>query len=92
MSAKTVAVAVGLKGILIGDETYYAVTDVLKVAQVSRQTLWNWRKKEVIPAGSRYRKKVVFSLADLAEISAYAAKLEPVEFRGRRSQLGLRLS
>ncbi|MDI1320364.1 MAG: helix-turn-helix domain-containing protein [bacterium] len=80
------------KGILIGGETYYTVADVLKVARVSRQTLWNWRKREQIPAGSRQRKLVVFSTADLTAIAAYAAKLEPVELGGKRSQLKLKLS
>jgi Helix-turn-helix domain len=78
------------KGIVIGGDTYYPVTDVLKVVPVSRQTLWNWRKRDLIPAGSRQRKRVVFSEADLDAIIAYAAKLEPVEFGGRR-QLKLRL-
>ncbi|WP_425483017.1 helix-turn-helix transcriptional regulator [Lacunisphaera limnophila] len=78
------------KGILIAGETYYSVIDVLKVLRVSRQTLWNWRKRELIPAGSRLRKRVVFSATDLEAISAYAAKLEPVEFGGRR-QLKLHL-
>ena len=78
------------KGVLIGGETYYPVTGVLKVVRVSRQTLWNWRKRQLIPAGSRHRKRVVFSEADLESILAYAAKLEPVELGGSR-QLKLRL-
>lgn len=80
------------KGILIGGEIYYAVADVLSVVHVSRQTLWNWRKKEMIPAGSRQRKRVVFSAADLTAIAAYAARLEPVELGNKRSQLKLKLS
>ena len=80
------------KPILIGSQRYYETKEVIRMLKVSRQTLWTWRKGNFIPVGSRYRNRVVFSEVDYAAITAYAAKLEPVELSDSRSQMKLKLT
>ncbi len=79
-----------LRRIRIGADTYFETKEVLRAVGVSRQTLWNWRKDALIPAGSRHRNRIVFSEAEFAEIAAYAAKVQPVALN--RSQLRLPLA
>lgn len=81
-----------LQGVRIGGEIYYEAKEILRVAGVSRQTLWTWRKERLIPAGSRFRNRIVFSKAEVAAIAAFAAKVEPAELPDIRSQMRLPLS
>jgi hypothetical protein len=81
-----------LAGIRIGNETYYEAKEVLNMVGVSRQTLWIWRKDKLIPAGSRFRNRIVFSKEETAVIATFAAKLEPVELADTKSQLKLPLA
>jgi predicted site-specific integrase-resolvase len=80
-----------MQGVQIGNETYYEAKEILKVVGVTRQTLWTWRKDGLIPAGNRFRNRIVFTGAEVRAISAYAAKLEPVEFSESKNQLRLPL-
>jgi predicted DNA-binding transcriptional regulator AlpA len=57
---------------------FYSVTEVAEVADVTRQTIWRWRKDNKIPEGRKYRgRNVVFTQDELEEIYAYAHRLEP---------------
>ena len=80
-----------LKGIVIGGKTYYEGTKILRALRISRQTLWLWRKEELIPAGSLHRNRLVFSDEETAQIVAHAARVEPVELRDTKAQMKLRL-
>lgn len=81
-----------LKGVVIGDQTYYEATKILRALGISRQTLWLWRKDQLIPAGSRHRNRLVFSENETAQIIAHAARLEPVELNDTKAQMKLRLA
>ncbi len=81
-----------LKGIKIGGEIYYEAKEVVGAVGVSRQTLWTWRKEQLIPLGSKYRNRVVFSEREVSAIEAHAARIEPVALRDTKSQLRLKLT
>jgi len=81
-----------LKGVVIGGQTYYEATKILRVLRISRQTLWLWRKDQLIPVGSRHRNRLVFSKNETAQIVAHAARLEPVELSDTKAQMKLRLA
>lgn len=62
----------------ISGAQFYSVTEVAEVADVTRQTIWRWRKDSKIPEGRKYRgRNVVFTQDELEEIYAYAHRLEP---------------
>lgn len=81
-----------LESIMIGDKTYYEGTKILRALGISRQTLWLWRKEQLIPAGSLHRNRLVFSDEETAQIAAHAARVEPVELRDTRDQMKLPLA
>lgn len=67
---------------------YYSIADLEIELNVSRQTIWRWRKDGHIPPGLRYRgNKVLFSESEAEAVRAYALRLEPIG--GRTDQLGL---
>ena len=67
--------AINIKGV-----TYYSVTDIHQDLDVTRQTLWRWRKDGKIPQGLRYRgHQIVFTKQEAEAIREYANRLEPAE-------------
>lgn len=59
---------------------YLSVSRLLEELNVSRQTLWRWRKEGKIPQGHRFRDgKVVFTEAEAKEIRHFANRIEPIE-------------
>jgi hypothetical protein len=80
-----------LRGIVIGNKTYYEGAKILRALRISRQTLWLWRKDQLIPAGSLHRNRLVFSDEETAQIVAHAARVEPVELRDTKAQMKLPL-
>ncbi len=81
-----------LKGVAIGGHTYFEAAKIVRALRISRQTLWLWRKDELIPMGSKHRNRLVFSQNETAQIIAYAARIEPVALRDSRAQMKLRLA
>ena len=62
----------------VAGKRYYSVTEVAEVADVTRQTIWRWRKEGKVPEGVKYRgREVVFTQEELERIYAYAHRLEP---------------
>ena len=58
---------------------YLSAGELAKELDVSRQTLWRWRREGKIPAGHRYRdQQVVFSEAEASAVRAFANKIEPI--------------
>ena len=57
---------------------YYSVAEILKVLKISRQTLYKWRRERRIPAGHRYRNRMlVFSAGDWVQIREHANRIGP---------------
>ena len=70
---------------------YYSVKEVLTAADVSRQTLWRWRRKGSVPEGHRFRgRQILFSRREFDRIVAYANRIESPTTN--RNQLALTLN
>lgn len=68
---------------------FLEVGELLKRLRITRQTLWRWRQKGLIPSGHRYRgRQVVFSPQDAAAIEEYANRIEAID-NSNGSQLRL---
>ena len=58
---------------------YFSVTEVAADLEVSRQTMWRWRKDGKIPAGHRFRdRQVFFTEPEVKSIREYANHVEPM--------------
>ena len=69
---------------------YYTAPEVIEDIDISRQTLWRWRRQGLIPAGHKHRRtKVVFTAEDMAKIRDYADCVEPVNGDTDKHQLRL---
>ena len=75
----------------IHGQQYLTNSEVSAQLGVSRQTLWRWREKGLIPTGLRYRtRQVLFKSSEVEEIKIFANRLEPIELGGGGiKQLGL---
>ena len=63
---------VQIKGIRL-----YTMSEVAQVAEVTRQTVWRWKRDGKIPAGRRYRgRELLFTQEEMEDIYAYAHRLE----------------
>lgn len=65
--------------ILINELRYLTASDVSDRLDVSRQTLWRWRREGKIPRGHRYRKYVVYTPKEVEAIEAFANQIDPIE-------------
>ena len=64
----------------IDDVEYFSLKDLVEMVGISRQTLWRWRKQGRVPLGRRFRQRqLVFTEAELNEVSRIANMLEPVK-------------
>jgi transposase-like protein len=58
--------------------SYITAAQVAEAANVSRQTLWRWRRQGKVPAGQRFRDRtVLFTQDDFASVLQYANRIEP---------------
>ncbi len=72
----------------VSGKLFYTVTEVADLADVTRQTIWRWRKAEKIPDGRKYRgREVLFNREEVEKIYTHAHRLEPSnmvpEFEGQ---------
>ncbi len=59
---------------------YITAQEAAEAVDVSRQTIWRWRKNRKIPAGYRYRNgQLLFSRDEFVAIRRYANRLQPSE-------------
>lgn len=66
--------------IRINGVNYFTVADLLKELDVTRQTLWRWRRERKVPSGHRFRNHhVVFDLEEVEMIKEYANRVEPID-------------
>lgn len=57
---------------------YFSLAAVLADVDVSRQTLWRWRREGRIPQGHRYRNgQLLFTGDEYRKILAYANRVQP---------------
>ena len=85
MRCVTLAASMPLK---IRGSLYFSVAELEEELQVTRQTIWRWRKEGHIPQGQRFRgNKVLFSEIEAEQVRAYALRVEPIG--GDSSQLRL---
>jgi len=69
--------------------SYVPASELARELDVSRQTLWRWRREKKIPAGHRFRNgMIVFSEIEAEAVRRHAQRLEPLDF-GALNQLGL---
>ncbi len=69
---------------------YFSAAEVARELNVSRQTLWRWRKDGRIPSGKRFRdRQVFFTAAEVAAIREYGNLLEPIHPQADANQLKL---
>ena len=75
----------------INNINYLPVSELLEELEVTRQTLWRWRRQGKIPRGYRLRNRmVVFSPSEVSEIKGFANQLQPIEGQaGGAPQLNL---
>ena len=65
--------------IAIDGAEYFAAVALAKSLEISRQTLWRWRKRGKIPAGHRFRDgQIFFTKSEAAEVRQFANLIEPV--------------
>ena len=69
---------------------YFSAAEIARELNISRQTLWRWRKDGRIAAGKRFRdRQVFFTAAEFESIRAYANYLEPIQPQTDVNQLQL---
>jgi len=60
---------------------YYSTTFVLANVGISRQTLWRWRREDLVPQGHRFRnRQLLFTRDEYLKILEYANHVEPETF------------
>jgi hypothetical protein len=73
----------------IDGSEYFSAAQIVEATGISRQTLWRWRQEGKVPAGHRFRDKLlVFTAGELDLIRQYANRLEPISDT-RHDQLNL---
>lgn len=70
--------------------SYVTVPEILVEMQITRQTLWRWRREDRIPRGRRYRsQQLIFTVDDAEAIRRYANRVEPIAEPDSSDQLHL---
>jgi len=60
---------------------YYSTTFVLAEVGISRQTLWRWRREQLVPKGHRFRNgQLLFTRSEYQKILEHANHIEPSSF------------
>lgn len=78
-----------LESVAIDGAQYFPALALAKSLEISRQTLWRWRKRGKIPAGHRFRDgQLFFNEREAAEVRQFANLIEPVS-AGDKNQLSL---
>jgi len=59
---------------------YFAATDLAAILDISRQTLWRWRRTGKIPLGHRFRDgQTFFTQSEVEEIKSFAHRIKPID-------------
>lgn len=82
--------AIAMTQVIIDGVTYLPLQTVANRLGVSRQTLWRWRKDDLVPAGHRHRSgQVLFTASEFVQIQEHANRLEPLDPPVDRRQIPL---
>lgn len=58
---------------------YLSAAELEEELDVSRQTMWRWRKDGHIPQGRRFRgSRILFTAGEAKLVRAYATRIEPI--------------
>lgn len=69
------------QGIEISGIKYFTIADIVKKLGLARQTIWRWRRERKIPAGHRFRGKLIlFTEDEIEKILQFANRIEPISF------------
>jgi hypothetical protein len=69
-----------LNPVYIDGIAYFAATDLAGALNISRQTLWRWRRAGKIPLGHRFRDgQTFFTQREVQEIRGFAHRIEPID-------------
>jgi hypothetical protein len=62
----------------IDGSQYLYSKDIMENANISRTTLWRWRKYGLIPEGRLHRgRQIVYTLDEFEQIKQHANRMEP---------------
>ena len=65
---------------IIKEISYLTLTELAEKVGVTRQTLWRWSRQGKIPAGYRFRDKLVlYNPEDTKTIEEFANRIEPID-------------
>jgi predicted DNA-binding transcriptional regulator AlpA len=65
--------------LLVRGDPYVPAAELCRTLGISRQTLWRWRQNGSIPAGARYRDRVVvFTEQEAEQIRDFAHRVVPL--------------
>ena len=63
--------------VLVSGTPFYTVSEVAEIAGVSRQSLWRWRRADLVPSGRRYRgRELLYTREEIEAVYAHAHRLE----------------
>lgn len=75
----------GVTHVRVSGRDYVHAEEAARLAGVTRQTLWRWRRDQKVPAGWVYRdKQVLYTAEEVAAITQYAHRITPAS-NGRDS-------
>lgn len=70
--------------------TYLHATELAEEMEVSRQTIWRWRRGGKIPAGNRFRgRQVLFSPSEVEAVREFAFGVKPILEDEKEEQFSL---
>lgn len=75
----------GVTRVQVSGRDYVHAEEAARLAGVTRQTLWRWRRDRKVPAGWVYRdKQVLYTVEEVTVIKQYAHRISPAG-NGRNS-------
>lgn len=73
--------------ISINGKQYLSVSEIADTIDITRQTLWRWRRDGFIPQGSKYRgRQIVYTPEEVEIIRQFSERLVPLGKRHRHQK------
>ncbi len=61
----------------INGKNYILAVDLVEELAITKQTLWNWSKKGIVPTGRIHRKSKIYTMKEAKKITEYANRIVP---------------